>query len=180
MRDGAGWRAIAPVLEAHGRADRWRRQRLFLVDDAGRQLAGTQALAAITALAMAVNGGGTVAVPVTAPRAFEEIAARYGGKIVRTRATLAALMQTAARNRDMLLLGDGAGNYIFPGFYPIVDGSFAIVKIMELLTLHGARLSQVIAWAAALLHEPGARALPLGTQRQSHAHPQPAVCRSQA
>ena len=53
-------------------------------------------------------------------------------------------MQTAALNRDMLLLGDGAGNYIFPGFYPIVDGSFAIVKIMELLTLHGERLSQVI------------------------------------
>ena len=119
-------------------------ERLFLVDDAGRRLAGTQALAALTALAMAVNGGGTVAVPVTAPRAFEEIAARYGGKIVRTRATLAALMQTAAPNRDMLLLGDGAGNYIFPGFYPIVDGCFAIVKMMELLTLHGARLSQVI------------------------------------
>ncbi|HEU5102835.1 MAG TPA: mannose-1-phosphate guanyltransferase [Roseiflexaceae bacterium] len=136
---------ITPVLDAHmGVRIDGGGERLFLVDDAGRQLQGTQALAAITALAMAVNGGGTVAVPVTAPRAFEEIAARYGGKIVRTRATLGALMQTAARNRDMLLLGDGAGNYIFPGFYPIVDGSFATVKIMELLTLHGSRLSQVI------------------------------------
>jgi mannose-1-phosphate guanylyltransferase / phosphomannomutase len=83
-------------------------------------------------------------VPVTAPRAFEEIAARYGGRIVRTRATLAALMYTAAENRDMLLLGDGAGNYIFPSFYPVADGLFAIVKIMELLTLYGKRLSQVI------------------------------------
>jgi mannose-1-phosphate guanylyltransferase/phosphomannomutase len=136
---------ITPVLDAHmGVRIDGGGERLFLVDDAGRRLHGTQALAAITALAMAVNGGGTVAVPVTAPRAFEEIAARYGGQIVRTRATLAALMQTAAANRDMLLLGDGAGNYIFPGFYPIVDGSFAIVKIMELLTLHGAGLSQVI------------------------------------
>ena len=85
-----------------------------------------------------------MAVPVTAPRAFEQIAEHYGGKIVRTRATLGALMQTAANNRDMLLLGDGGGNYIFPSFYPIVDGIFAIVKIMELLTLRGMSLSQVI------------------------------------
>jgi mannose-1-phosphate guanylyltransferase / phosphomannomutase len=136
---------IAPVLDAHMgvRIDNGG-EKLFLVDDAGRRLHGTQALAAITALVMAVNGGGTVAVPVTAPRAFEEIAARYGGRIVRTRATLAALMYTAAENRDMLLLGDGAGNYIFPSFYPVADGLFAIVKIMELLTLYGKRLSQVI------------------------------------
>jgi mannose-1-phosphate guanylyltransferase/phosphomannomutase len=136
---------ITPVLDAHMgvRIDNGG-EKLFLVDDAGRRLPGTQALAALTALVMAVNGGGIVAVPVTAPRAFEEIAARYGGKIVRTRATLGALMHTAAESPDMLLLGDGAGNYIFPSFYPVADGLFAIVKIMELLTLHGKRLSQVI------------------------------------
>ena len=119
-------------------------EKLFLVDETGRRLPNMQAFAAVTALAMAVNGGGTVAVPVTAPRAFEEIAARYGGTIIRTRATLAALMGTAASHRDMLLLGDGSGNYIFPGFYPIADGLFAIVKIMELLTLRGAALSEVV------------------------------------
>jgi mannose-1-phosphate guanylyltransferase/phosphomannomutase len=136
---------ITPVLDAHMgvRIDSGG-EKLFLVDDLGRRLHGIQALAAITALVMAVNSGGTVAVPVTAPRAFEEIAARYGGKIVRTRATLAALMRTAAHNRDMLLLGDGTGNYIFPSFYPIADGLFAIVKIMELLTLYGAKFSEVI------------------------------------
>ncbi|MBK9710764.1 MAG: mannose-1-phosphate guanyltransferase [Kouleothrix sp.] len=136
---------ITPVLSAHmGVRIDGGGEKLYLVDDAGRRLLGTQALAALTALTMSVNGGGTVAVPVTAPRAFEQIAERYGGKIVRTRATLAAMMQTAASNRDMLLLGDGAGNYIFPAFYPIVDGIFAIVKIMELLTLRGFSFSQVI------------------------------------
>lgn len=136
---------ITPVLDAHigVRIDSGG-ERLFLVDDTGRRLPGVQALAAITALSMAVNGGGTVAAPVTAPRAFEEIAARYGGQIVRTRANLAALMRTASQNPDMLLLGDGAGSYIFPSFYPAVDGAFAIVKIMELLTLCGSRLSAII------------------------------------
>jgi mannose-1-phosphate guanylyltransferase/phosphomannomutase len=120
-------------------------ERIFLVDDSGKRVPNIMALAAVTALTMAVNGGGTVAVPVTAPRAFEEIAARYGGNIVRTRAMLAALMRTAKDNRDMLLLGDGAGSFIFPSFYPIADGLFAVVKIMELLALRGTTLSEVIA-----------------------------------
>lgn len=119
-------------------------EKLFLIDDTGKRLQGMQALAAITALAMEVNKGGTVAVPVTAPRAFEEIAARYGGSIVRTRATLGALMRTAATNRDMLLLGDGTGNLIFPGYYPIADGMFAIVKLIELLALRDARLAEIV------------------------------------
>lgn len=119
-------------------------EKLFLIDDTGKRLQGMQALAAVTALAMEVNHGGTVAVPVTAPRAFEEIAARYGGSIVRTRATLGALMRTAATNRNMLLLGDGTGNLIFPGYYPIADGMFAIVKLIELLALRDARLSEIV------------------------------------
>lgn len=136
---------ITPVLDAHlgARLDS-SGERLSLVDDAGRRMPGMQALAAVTALAMAVNGGGKVAVPVTAPRVFEQIAEIYGGKIIRTRATTSALMRTAANNRDMLLLGDGVGSYIFPSFYPIADGLFAIVKIMELLTLRDAGLAQVV------------------------------------
>ncbi len=136
---------ITPVLDAHlgARIDS-SGERLYLVDDAGRRLPGMQSLAAVTALALAVNGGGTVAVPVTAPRVFEQIAEVYGGSIIRNRATLASLMRTAAKNRDLLLLGDGAGSYIFPGFYPIADGLFALVKIMELLTLRDIGLAQAI------------------------------------
>jgi mannose-1-phosphate guanylyltransferase/phosphomannomutase len=137
--------SITPVLEASMgiRIDSGG-EKIFLVDDSGRQLPGIQALAALTALSMAVNGGGTVAVPVTAPRAFEEIAARYGGQIIRTRATLSALTRTAHANRSMLLLGDGTGNYIFPAFTPHADGLFAIVKVLELLALHNTKLSEVV------------------------------------
>jgi mannose-1-phosphate guanylyltransferase/phosphomannomutase len=136
---------ITPVLQARFgvRIDSGG-EKIFLVDDTGRRLNGTQGLAALTALTMAVSGGGTVAVPVTAPRAFEEIAARYGGQIIRTRTTLAALMRTAHTNRELLLLGDGTGNYIFPGFAPHADGLFTVVKLMELLALHGRRLSEVV------------------------------------
>jgi mannose-1-phosphate guanylyltransferase/phosphomannomutase len=118
-------------------------EKVFLVDNLGRRLPGTQALAIVTALALRANGGGTIAVPVTAPRVFEDLAERYGGKIIRTKATLGAMMKTAAERPDLLLLGDGTGSYIFPSFYPIADGLFAIVKIMELLVSQNCQLSDV-------------------------------------
>ncbi len=136
---------IMPALSAHlgARLDT-SGEKLFLVDNTGRRLPGMQALAALTALSMAVTNGGTVAVPVTAPLVFEQIAQRYGGTIVRTRATLSVLMRTAADNRDMLLLGDGNGSYIFPNFYPIADGMFTLVKLMELLALRGVSFADII------------------------------------
>lgn len=136
---------ITPVLEAHmGVRIGAGGETIFLVDDRGHRLSGLQALAAVTALCMQINPAATVAVPVMAPRAFDEIAARHGGRIVRTRARLGSLMHTAAREPDLTLLGDGNGNYIFPSFYPIADGLFAIVKIMELLAISECPLSEVV------------------------------------
>lgn len=137
--------AIVPVLHAElgARLDAGG-EKVYLVDNQGHRLSGLQLLAAATELSMRCNGGGTVAVPVSAPRAFEEIAHRHGGAIVRTKENLAAMMQYAAQHRDFLLLGDAGGNLIFPSFYPIVDGVFAIVKIMELLALQQVRLADII------------------------------------
>lgn len=133
---------ITPVLDAQMgvRLDASGEQ-LVLVDDRGRQLSHTQALAAMVALALQVNGGGTVAVPNTVPRAFEVLAQRHRGQIIRVRRSRSALMQMAAQQRDLLLLGDGNGGYIFPAFYPIPDGLFAVVKLMEMLALSRTQLS---------------------------------------
>jgi mannose-1-phosphate guanylyltransferase / phosphomannomutase len=137
--------AIVPVLHAElgVRIDPGG-EKMFIVDDRGRRLSDLQTLAALTELSMRCNNGGTVAVPVSSPRAFEEIARRYNGTIIRTRVNLGVLMQTASANRDYLLLGDGSGNVIFPSFYPIADALFAMVKLMELLALQNVRLSTVV------------------------------------
>ncbi len=136
---------ITPVLEADmGVRIDGSGVRIVMVDNKGRRVASMQALAAVAALVFRAYGNGTVAVPVTAPLALEKLASRYGGKIIRTKTAPGALMQTAFENRDLLLLGDGSGSYIFPSFYPIADGLFAIIKIMELLTLNDTTLSEVI------------------------------------
>ncbi len=137
--------AIVPVLRAEFgvRLDNGG-ERVFLVDNTGRRLSGLKTLAIAAELSLRCCSGGTIAVPVSAPRAFEEIARRHGGTIIRTKANLSAMMRYAAQHRDFLLLGDTEGNLIFPAFYPTADGLFAIAKIMELLALQHARLSDVV------------------------------------
>ncbi len=136
--------AIVPVMNADlgVRLDSGS-ERIFVIDDTGQRLTDIELLAALTALVLEANPGGTVAIPVTAPRLFDRLAERYGGKIKRTKTALGALMQQATQCSQLHLLGDGAGSLIFPGFYPIADGLFAIVKLMELLTRANVRLSEV-------------------------------------
>jgi mannose-1-phosphate guanylyltransferase/phosphomannomutase len=119
-------------------------EKMFVVDDRGRHVPSLQMLAAFTDLALRAQPGGTVAVPVDAPRAFEAIAGRYGGTIVRTKANLSALMHTGARHRDYLLLGDADSNLLFPAFHSAADGLFATAKLLELLALAGITLSSVV------------------------------------
>jgi mannose-1-phosphate guanylyltransferase / phosphomannomutase len=119
-------------------------EKIYLVDEKGQRLPHLTALAALTSLAMRAAGGGTVAVPVTAPRAFEAIAARYGGRIERTKSTLSSLSHFAAQRPDLLLLGDGNGNYVFPAFHPSADGLFTTIKLIELLTINQSRLSDLV------------------------------------
>jgi mannose-1-phosphate guanylyltransferase/phosphomannomutase len=138
-------RAIVPVLGADVgvRIDAGG-ETMFVVDDRGRRVDHLQMLASFTDLALRMRPGCTVAVPVDAPRAFEQIAERYNGHVVRTKASLGALMQTGAHHRDYLLLGDGNGNLIFPQFHSAVDGMFATAKLIELLAAAQTKLSSVI------------------------------------
>jgi mannose-1-phosphate guanylyltransferase/phosphomannomutase len=135
---------ICPPLQAH-LALRFDvgGEKIFLIDDRGQILSGTQALAAFAILAMKTHGGGTIAVPVTQPSVFEQIAARYGGSVMRTKFDPGALMNTAARD-GIILAGDGNHNYIIPQFQPAIDGIAAFVKLLEYLALHTMRLSDAV------------------------------------
>ena len=124
-------------IEANG-------ERILLIDGRGRPISPMRTLAVLVDLVLAAEGGGVVAVPVNAPRVFDVIAARRGGAIVRTRSSLSAIMQLAAKRRDLLLLGDGAGACVFPRFYPVADGLFAIAKTVELLIDQRTRLEDAV------------------------------------
>jgi len=118
-------------------------EKVFLVDGRGNVLPGTTALAALSTLVLAAHHGGAIVVPINQPRIFEEIAARYGGRVIRTKVDTTELMQMAAEP-GVVLVGDGEGSVAFPAFQPALDGLFAIAKTLELLAAQGVRLSEVV------------------------------------
>jgi len=107
-------------------------EKIFIVDERGDPIPDALALQMVCLLACRQARHGVVAVPVTASRNIEKIAARFGMEVVRTRTLPRSLMETAARER-VVFAGDGAGGDVFPGFQPAFDGMFAVVKILELL-----------------------------------------------
>ncbi|HEX9989927.1 MAG TPA: mannose-1-phosphate guanyltransferase [Chloroflexia bacterium] len=129
-------------------------ERIYFVDDQGRRVSGMATLAAMSELALAQHGsGGTIAVPVYAASIFEDIAAKYGAEVIRTRFNSYALM-TAALRSGVVMAGDGQGSFIFPQFQPSADGLFAIAKLMELTATQGRSFTEVLnalphyAWAS--------------------------------
>lgn len=118
-------------------------ERLFVVDNLGRQLPETQVAAALAWLALRENPGGVIVVPVIAPHVFEHIAAELGGQVWRTRFDAAEMMR-AARHDEVILAADGLGNLIFPTFHPTIDGLFAVAKLLESLARQKMKLSDVI------------------------------------
>lgn len=123
-------------------------ERIYFVDEKGKQVDSMRALAAITELALAQHAeehgkGGSVAVPVYAPSVFEEIAAKYGAEVIKTRFNSYALMTAAVRS-GVVIAGDNQGSFIFPQFQPAADGLFTIAKVMELTARQKIRFTQAL------------------------------------
>jgi mannose-1-phosphate guanylyltransferase/phosphomannomutase len=118
-------------------------ERIWVVDDRGRILDGMKMLAVMTSLFLRKHPNGTVAAPVSAPSALQHIAKRYDGNIMQTKVLAHALM-SAANREGVVLVGDGAGGFVFPVLQPAFDGLLAIVKLLELLATFDMRLSNVV------------------------------------
>jgi mannose-1-phosphate guanylyltransferase/phosphomannomutase len=118
-------------------------ERIWVVDNLGRVLDGIRMLATMTSLMLRKHRNGIVAAPVTLPSALQHIAKHYDGQILHTK-VLAHAMMTAAGRDGVVLVGDGAGSYVFPELQPAFDGMLATVKLLELLATFQMRLSEVV------------------------------------
>ncbi len=118
-------------------------ERIYVVDDRGQLLDGGKLLAAMADLILRDHGG-TLAVPVTAPSVVETVAEKRKGKVVYTKVMPHALT-SAASAPGMVLVGDGAGGFVYPEFHPAFDGMFATMKLVEALARYNTTLSDVVA-----------------------------------
>ncbi len=118
-------------------------EQLTLIDDTGRLLSDTEALCVMVRLVLADNPGGSIVVPVNAPRLVERLAEKASSKVIWTKLDPAAVMDAAA-GPGVVFGGNTEGGFIFPDFLPAFDAVGGFVNLLALLGRSGARLSEVV------------------------------------
>jgi mannose-1-phosphate guanylyltransferase / phosphomannomutase len=117
-------------------------ERLFLIDETGREIRPDQALLLFLHL-LSSSGAGKVAVPITATSQVEEV---VGDRleVIRTTATLAGLTE-AATAEGVIFAGAPGGGFVFPGFLPAYDASASLCKLLQLLAPVEEPVSKLVA-----------------------------------
>lgn len=122
-------------------------EKVFMVDERGRIVPDDLALILVADLVMRSYGKGTIAVPVHVSSVIDEIAEKYEGITIKRTADNPRQIMAAAREKDVIFVGDCYGGFIFPEFQPAFDAMYAIGKILEMTAkqkIHLNRLSREI------------------------------------
>jgi len=106
-------------------------ERLYLIDERGREVRPDQVLLLYLSLIRAREESGTIVVPITATSQVEEVVGDQL-QVVRTPATLTELTRAAAED-GVLFAGAPGGGYVFPGFLPAYDAIASLCKLLEML-----------------------------------------------
>src|SRR5215211_6569650 len=117
-------------------------ERLYLIDERGREIPVDQALLLFLRLVASNGHRGKVALPVTVTSQVDRIAGD-GIEIVRTAASLADLTRAAA-DGGVVFAGAVGGGYVFPEFLPAYDAMASLCKLLELLAPVRRPLSELV------------------------------------
>jgi mannose-1-phosphate guanylyltransferase/phosphomannomutase len=117
-------------------------QKIFISDEKGTLVGGDQAVVLFTLLHALAVPGAKVAVPVTATRAVEEVAAKHGATVTRCGTTYRSMMEAADKGASFV--GEERGGFIFGQFFPAFDAMMATVKLMEYLAAAKQPLSELL------------------------------------
>jgi mannose-1-phosphate guanylyltransferase/phosphomannomutase len=119
-------------------------EKVFLCDELGNLIDGHRALAIMALMIFRSEKNAIVAVPIKESIIIDEIAEKYGGKVVRTKNTFRDMMEIAAI-RKVSFVGECHGGYIFSGCQPCFDGMLSICKIAEHIAREKTKLSHLAA-----------------------------------
>jgi mannose-1-phosphate guanylyltransferase/phosphomannomutase len=117
-------------------------ERLYLIDEQGREVPVEQALLLFVRLIASNGREGRLAFPVTVTSQVERLA-EDGLEVVRTPASLADLTAAAAED-GVIFAGALSGGYVFPDFLPAYDAVASLCKLLELLAPVDGPLSQLV------------------------------------
>src|SRR5262249_38123030 len=119
-------------------------ERLFLVDERGRDIPVEQALLLYLRLLGSSGKHGKLAFPVTVTSQVDRLAADAGLEVIRTPASLPELTRAASEG-GVVFAGAVGGGYVFPDFLPAYDAVTSLAKLLELLAPHRQPISELVA-----------------------------------
>jgi mannose-1-phosphate guanylyltransferase / phosphomannomutase len=128
-------------------------ERVYLVDEHGREIPVEQSLLLFLRLLGSNGRRGKLAFPVTVTSQVDRMLEGSGLEVVRTPASLADLTKAAAED-GVIFAGAVGGGYVFPEFLPAYDAVASLCKLLELLAPVEGPLSELVADlpAATLVH----------------------------
>lgn len=116
--------------------------RVVFLDGQGRFIPGDKVLAIFT-LEKVKRKIGTIVVPVSVSSAIEEIAKKYGSKVVYTRVG-APIVARKMIETGAIFGGEDNGGYIFPEMQYCRDGAMALAKMLEILSIENTTIEEKI------------------------------------
>jgi mannose-1-phosphate guanylyltransferase/phosphomannomutase len=119
-------------------------ERLYLVDEGGREVPVEQTLLLFLRLIGSNGRRGKLAFPITVTSQVDRLLEGSGLEVVRTPASLGDLTKAAAED-GVIFAGAVGGGYVFPEFLPAYDATASLCKLLELLAPVGRPLSELIA-----------------------------------
>lgn len=118
-------------------------EKVFVVNEEGKFIGEDRLLSLITKLfAVAEPGAKRIAVPFSASREIDLIAAEHGIQVARTKATHQALMDAAYRG-GFDFVGGTKGGFIFPKFLFASDAMFSVAKTLEMTAKTGLTMCEL-------------------------------------
>ena len=117
-------------------------ERLGIVTELGHALSEESTLALATRIRLEQSAGAIVT-NVSTTGAIEQIAARYGGSVVRTQVGQTYISETMLEH-DAVLGGEGSGGVTVPQVHLTHDSAAAVGLILEGLARSGQRVSEII------------------------------------
>jgi mannose-1-phosphate guanylyltransferase / phosphomannomutase len=119
-------------------------ERLYLVDERGREIPVEQSLLLFLRLIGQNGRRGKLAFPITVTSEVDRLLEGTGLEVVRTPASLGDLTKAAAED-DVIFAGAVGGGYVFPEFLPAYDAIASLCKLLELLAPVRRPLSELVA-----------------------------------
>ena len=117
--------------------------RLAIVDENGRYIGEEYSLALAAMWMLSRKPGGIAVTNLSTSRMLDDIAAKYGGRVIRTPVGEANVVQ-AIFQHNAAIGGEGNGGVIDPRIVPGRDSLVGIAYVLQLMAATGKSLSQLV------------------------------------